>query len=359
MSGALINLVAKGVQNAFLDINSIKNSLFRSRFSRISNFSQAPAQLPVVGKIAPGGRSSIEILKKGDIINGLWIETADAYTTLIGSTFDLYIGGKLIDSQTVDYSADIWQVYLAENSSKSSAVNNATSASDSTFYPFHFFFCDNKQFLPLVNLQYQEVEIIVKWGSGVSASTDLKCYGNFVYLDTTEREAFAQKTMDMMITQVQKIESTNSETFDISSLNHPVKTLFWGYQSKSEDVEDDYLTFDGAKIQLNGTDLMPYMTPTYYHTIQGYYGTTNALINLVDTENCPFYTRYYMYSFATDSSDFNNRGTCNFSRLDSAILRINNLQKAPVRTSDTLNIYALGFNVLRFQSGLAGILFSN
>ena len=359
MSGALINLVAKGVQNAFLDINSIKSSLFRTRFSRISNFSQAPAQLPVVGKIAPGGRSSIEILKKGDVINGMWIETADAYNTLIGTTFELYIGGKLIDSQTVDYSADIWQVYLAENSAKSSAVNNATSASDSTFYPFHFFFCDNKQFLPLVNLQYQEVEIIVKWGSAVSASTDLKCYGNFVYLDTTEREAFAQKTMDMMITQVQKIESTDSESFDISSLNHPIKSLFWGYQSKSDDTEVDYLTFDGAKIQLNGTDLMPYMTPTYYHTIQGYYGTTNALISFVSTENCPFYTRYYMYSFATDSSEFNNRGTCNFSRLDSAILRINNLQKASGRTSDNINIYALGFNVLRFQSGLAGILFSN
>ena len=359
MSGALINLVSSGVQNAFLNSSNLKSSLFRSKFSRITNFAQAPTQLPVVGAIVQGGRSSIEILKKGDLINGMWIETADAYTTLSGTIFDLYIGGKLIDSQTVDYGSDIWQIYLAENASKSSGINNATSSSDPNFFPFHFFFCDNKQFLPIVNLQYQNVEIIIKWGEGVSASTDLKCYGNFVYLDTHEREQLAQKSMDMLITQVQKIESTDTTVFDISSINHPVKALFWGYPTKSEDIETDYLTFGGAKIQLNGTDLLPYMTPTYFHTVQGYYGTNNALINFVDDQKCPFYTRYYMFSFATNCSDYENKGTCNFSRLDSVHLRINNLQKGTARTGDSINIYALGFNVLRFQSGLAGILFSN
>ena len=359
MSGALINLVSSGVQNAFLETSNLKNSLFRNRFARITNFAQAASLLPIIGSITQGGTSTIEILKKGDLINGMWIETTDAHTILSGTVFELHIGGKLVDSQTVDYCADIWQIYLAETASKSSAVNNATSASDPTFFPFHFFFCDNKRFLPLVNLQYQTAEIIVKWGPNVTATTDIKCFGNFVYLDTQEREQLTHKRMDIMITQVQKIESTDTESFDLSSFNHPVKTLFWGYPAKTEDITIDYLTFDGAKLQLNGSDLTIYMTPTYYHTVQSYYATNNALINLIQPQNCPFYTRYYMQSFAVNSTDFNTTGTCNFSRLDSVNLRINNLQKAPARAADNIVIYALCYNVLRFQSGLAGILFSD
>ena len=358
MSGALINLVSSGVQNAFLNTSKLTDSLFRNKFSRTTNFSQTTHELPIHGPIVQGGRSSIEIIKKGDIINGIWFETSNAYTALSGSQFDMYIGGKLIDSHSVDWSADIWQVYLADTPSKSAAVNNAASASDPNFLPLHFFFCDNKQFLPLVNLQYQTVEIIVKWGPGVGGA-DIKCWGNYVYLDTTERERMATKPMDMMVTQVQEINSTEEETFDISSFNHPIKALFWGYPTESDEIENDYLTFTGAKLQLNGQDLSTSMSPSYYHTVQSYYRTQNALVNFVEQERCPFYTRYYMYSFADTCSLFRNTGTCNFSRLDNAVLRIQGLQKAPTRLTDPLRIYALGFNVLRFQSGLAGILFSN
>ena len=357
MSGALINLVSSGVQNAFLNTSKLTDSLFRSNFTRITNFSHTTHELPIHGSVVQGGRSSIEILKKGDIINGVWFETANAYTALSGSQFELYIGGKLIDSQTVDWSADIWQIYLADTPSKSATINNAASASDPNFLPLHFFFCDNKQFLPLVNLQYQTVEIIVKWGPG--ATPGIKCWGNYVYLDTHERERMARKSMDVMITQVQKIDSQDIEIFDISSFNHPIKALFWGYPTKSDEIENDYLTFTGAKLQLNGQDLSTHMSPSYYHTVQSYYRTQNALVNFIEQERCPLYTRYYLHSFAETCSLFDNTGTCNFSRLDNAVLRIQGLQKAPTRTAEPLSIYALGFNVLRFQSGLAGILFSN
>ena len=359
-SGALAWLVAQGVQNTYTT-GTMDSSLFRQRFSRCSNFSQSPSQLGIVGKIAPGSRSVISIPKKGDLINYLWIDTASAHSALQGTVFELWVGSQMIDSQTVDYVTDIWQVYLAETKSKSSGINNFVSTSDTSFFPFHFYFCDNSQFFPLISVPFAEVEIRVRWGPSVSA--DPKVYGNFIYLDTAEREYFASgEQRDFMITQVQKLEFNNPDgdmNLDLSSLNHPVKALFWGQETKSDEMEDDYFTFDGARIMLNGQDLLSYMDASYFHTVQAYYHTTNAIINFVNALKCPFYTRYYMYSYAMDASAMSSTGSCNFSRLDNATLQLKNAQRPPARQSDTLNVYALSWNVLRFQSGLAGILFSN
>ena len=145
MSGALISLVSQGVQDAFLTTDDLKFSLFKSRISRVTNFSQRPYQLPITGRVAHGSKTSVDVISKGDGINAMWIEAADAYTTLAGTTFELYIGDKLIDSQTLDYSSDIWQVYLAETKAKSTVINNLISTSDTNFLPLHFFFCGNKQ----------------------------------------------------------------------------------------------------------------------------------------------------------------------------------------------------------------------
>lgn len=353
-SGALVQLVSRGVQDAFT-ASTMDKSLFRQRYTRCSNFSQSPSELTIVGKIASGSRSIIEIPKNGDLINYMWIEVDEAYTTLRGTTFEFWVGSQMIDSQTIDWVADIWQVYLAETSSKSSVFNTK-------FFPFHFSWCDNSQFFPLISVPNSQVEVRVKWGSNITE--DIKVYGNFVYLDTAEREYLASgKARDMMITQVQRLEFNNKDgdmNLDISALNHPVKCLFWGHETQTDELNEDYFTFSSARILHNGQDLTPDMSSTYYHTTQSYHHTSHALTSFVNNGiNCPFYTRYYMYSYADDSSSMNSTGSCNFSRLDNANIRLKGVDRPPERSNSTICVYALSWNVLRFKSGLCGILFSN
>jgi len=360
MSGALINLVSQGVQDAFLTTDDLKFSLFKSRISRVTNFSQRPYQLPITGRVANGSKTAVDIISKGDGINAMWIEASNAYTTLSGTTFELYIGDKLIDSQTLDYSSDIWQVYLAETKAKSTVINNLISTSDTNFLPLHFFFCDNKQFLPLVNINWAQVQVFVKWGP--QAPQDAKFFVNYLFFDTKEREYMVRTPVDMVISQVQKLEFVQSDgdaAFDLSPINHPIKALFWGQDTQSDEIDKDYFTFTDASLLLNGNSLFEDMGPTYFHTVQGYYKTQNALINFVNSFNCPFYTRYFMYSFADDATSYNTTGTCNFSRMDSVVLRVNGITRPTERQNSPIYIYAVGYNVLRIQSGLAGILFSN
>ena len=352
MSGALISLVATGAQDVYVKGDM---SLFTAHFTRCRNFSQAPQKLDFTsGRVRNNEICSVKIHSHGDLINYMWLEGTNLVENLSGTVFELYIGGQLIDSQTYDYMADIWQIYLAETQSKSATINNAVSHSNTNFFPLHFFFCDHGLFLPLVALQYHEVEIRITWGSTIESASDVKVYGNYVYLDTEEREEMVRTPMELLVTQVQRLSYTPNETsLDITSLNHPVKCIFFGFEATDDNYITNYFTFTGADIYVNGTMLVENMSPTYYHTVQGYHHTSHGNINF---QVAPMYTRYYMYSFAMNASKYEPTGTCNFSRLDNAKITMKGVTKV---SSASYKVYAVGYNILRVRDGMAGILFSN
>ena len=69
MSGALIQLVSKGVQDLYLTSEE-GHSFFRMKFARHTNFSQAPKFIKTISSTD----TSITIPVLGDVINGLWFE---------------------------------------------------------------------------------------------------------------------------------------------------------------------------------------------------------------------------------------------------------------------------------------------
>ena len=91
MSGSLIQLAAKGVQDAYIT-NDMGVSLFRSRYTRHKNFSTAPKFIKMITK----EDTTVVIPSYGDLLNGLWLEGTDILTKFEGATFDLYIGLSLI-----------------------------------------------------------------------------------------------------------------------------------------------------------------------------------------------------------------------------------------------------------------------
>lgn len=356
MSGALVSLVSKGAQDVYLINEDGDMSFFKSKFTRYKNFSQAPKRLDMSGPVQNNATTSIPILSFGDLINSVWFEGSNIVSNLSGTIFELYIGGQIIDTQSFDYMADVWQIYLAETYSKCQTINNNISQSNKNFFPLHFFFCDSSMFLPLIAIQYHQVEIRITWGSSIQNASNVIAYGNYIFLDTKEREELVSKPqIDMLITQVQTVQGT-LKSIDLGLLNHPVKSIFFGYPQTSN--VNAYWTFDGVSISLNGTTLLENMSPTYFHTVQGYYSTKYGIINFNPIQVAPQYTRYFMYNFCLDATSYKPTGTCNFSRLDNATMKVTGAAYPGLGLTG-LTLYAVNYNILRIKSGISGILFSN
>jgi hypothetical protein len=358
MSGALIELVSKGIQDVYIT-DTAGVSFFKIKYQRHTNFAQVPKKLGFTGQLpAANSTSVIKLERLGDLINHMWLEGASIVDRLPGTVFDLYIGGQRVDSQTFDYMNDIWQVYMAETYAKSRNINISTNS----FFPLHFFFCDNDMFLPIVALQYTEAEIRITWGSGVPQGAVVDCCANYVYLDTTEREEIVSKDMDLMITQIQRYAcplSTGRNVLDLGVLNHPVKSIYFGFEKKELYVPDDSFTFSGADLQLNGTPAFEDMTPLYFHTVQCYYKTKFGNSGFNVQAGAPVHTRYFAHNFCMDASSYKPTGTCNFSRLDNAKLVLKNVTISSARVSDDIKVYAVNYNILRIKKGIAGIIFAN
>jgi len=377
MSGALIQLVSKGVQDAYI-ISEEGHSFFRTKFTRHTNFSQAPKFIKNITLTD----TSITIPVLGDLINGIWLEAGSknaniASNLFYNSTIDLFIGGQKIDSQDYDYFSDIWTNYLADTYTKSQELNNKTSTSNHIFLPLHFFFCDHKAFLPLIALQHHQVEIKITFDetnvAGLSAAEKTaKVYGNYIYLDKEERETFTTRNLDFIITQVQgfktelitvannAVDVGGHNKIDLSHFNHPVKSIFWGFGASSEDFANDRFTFLEADLQINGTHLFEKMSPVYFHTVQNYNKSSFGHSDYIPETDVLFNTRYFAYHFCLNASEYNPSGSCNFSRIDNAVLSLNGVEKGNLRAAgQEIFVYVVNYNVLRIRNGLAGILFGN
>ncbi len=353
MSGALIELISKGTQDVYFSSPDSTNSLFSMKFSRYTNFAQSVKPLEIQGVVGPGQTSVINLLPLGDLINAVWFEgTPNLASAIRGSTFSLYIGGNVVDTQTSEFLTDIWQVYMAETYTKCQTINNVTANSDPRFFPMHFFFCDNGLFLPLLCLQYHAVEIRITWGPNMTEMP--KVYGNYVFLDEMERTYMVSKPMDIIVTQVQ--QSTHERNIiDLSIVKQPVKSLYFGRGLAN--ASDAGWDFNGIDFMINGTYLMENASNCYFHTVQGYYHNKFGLIKTnYPNNNSPYYTGFYHYNFCLDATSYKPTGTCNFSRLDSGRMVI---YGNSMGENERLTLYAVGYNILRIKLGLGGILFSN
>ena len=350
MSGGIAQLVAVGAQDAHL-VGQPEISFFRSTYKRHTNFAQTVERQVIQGNVANNGMSTIRFERKGDLLNYVYFmpiqgdgSSANTFTTnwsSVISKVELLVGGQVIDEQDSTYSTLIAPALSAGNSSKSLGGSLYDGATSSKFYPLRFFFCENWQSaIPLIALQYHDVELRITWGSAAAASK-WEIYANYAYLDTQEREFFASNPQNMIITQVQKAIASGTKIQELN-FNHPVKYLAAGDATNVTMVST---AGNKLKLQINGTDVSDYkFADPNFTSVPLYYHTTNA--------NNVRGTKLFVYPFCLDTAKLQPTGSLNFSRLDSA--RIIN---------DTANsdkdIYAVNYNVLRIENGMGGLLYSN
>jgi hypothetical protein len=104
-----------------------------------------------------------------------------------------------------------------------------------------------------------------------------------------------------------------------------------------------------AKLQLNGQDRFSEREGSYFDVVQPYQHHTRA----PDTGIC-------VYSFALRPEEHQPSGSCNFSRIDNAVLQLVISSPAVTGTATAkVRVYAVNYNVLRVMSGMAGVAYSN
>jgi len=352
MSGGIAQLVAVGAQDAHL-VGQPEVSFFRSNYKRHTNFAQTVERQVIQGNPSAGSMSTVRFERKGDMVGYVYIAptklskahnfSPTGWVNAI-SKVELLIGGQVIDEQTSTFSQYMAPTVLAQNLTKS--TSGFAEAAKSKFYPLRFSFCENAQTaIPLIALQYHDVELRITWGTDLDGAT-YEVYSQFIHLDTDERSALSSTPQNMLITQTQKAVASASKIQELN-FNHPIKCLVAADGSALAIAA----VTNKMKLQINGTDVadFKYVDPNYT-AVTSYYHTTSSK----DAEDglTGANDKFFLYPFCLDTSKVQPTGSLNFSRLDSARL-----------VNDTANssddIYAVNYNILRIENGMGGLMYSN
>ena len=416
-----MQLVAYGAQDIYLTGNP-QITFFKVVYRRHTNFAVESIEQTFNGNADFGKRVTATISRNGDLIQQMYLEVvlpesgaAARWTYGVGNALikqaEIEIGGQLIDRQYGDW-MNIWTELTIPEGKRAGYDNmvgnkfgalqigdlNASTTAIRLYVPFQFWFNRNPGLaLPLIALQYHEVKLnlelraITDLANTAAVTTNLslvscKLYVDYVYLDTDERRRFAQVSHEYLIEQVQ---FTGSETVAVNSpnknvtlnFNHPVKELVWvhttivnaasgfatgnrwfNYSGADATLIDSFTT---ALLQLNGHDRFSVRFADYFRKVQNYEHHSRVPRVGVDKNTADGHAQFiYSYSFALSPEEHQPSGTCNFSRIDNAVLQLS--YSADSQTSATavtsamkLNIYAVNYNVLRIMSGMGGLAYSN
>ena len=413
MAGGLMQLVAYGAQDVYLTGNP-KVTFFQAVYKRHTNFAMENIEQTVNGTAASSGRVSVTVARNGDLIADMYLELAttaaaaatDAWLAERAiATAELSIGGQRIDKHYQKWWRLYAELYMDESKKLNYGKMTSSAKAGTVYLPLIFFFNRNPGLaLPLIALQYHEVRIDFDLASNfdkyLSTST-FKVWGNYVYLDTEERRRFAQKGHEYLIEQVQHTGTdtvTKNATKQVRlSYNHPVKELVWCVaDAASDDAQGmydltsactqasiDFVTVPNAQsntyISANqmgcpALDVLSSTSKVFTEQALGNLDTFKLVLNGQDrfkeqqgryfNQVQPFqhhsgnpYAGVYSYSFALKPEEHQPTGTCNFSRIDNAQVAV---KCANVGTTNkNLDMFAVNYNVLRVQSGMGGLAFSN
>lgn len=189
---------------------------------------------------------------------------------------------------------------------------------------------------------------------------DLRTYleVNYIYLDTLERKYFAYKPLEYLIEQTTRIERISLEENNVLDfvLQNPCKEIYWFLRRNDVDKTNTWFDFtDGkltqimktAKLMFNGIDRMEEKNAEYYNWLQPYQHHTGiGKLGL------------FSYSFAAYPEEYQPSGSVNMSRINKIqfVLRTKKTQN-PSYKYDVV-FFVINYNILKVMSGIASIVYS-
>ena len=355
MSGGIVQLVATGIQDVHLTGNP-EISFFRSQFKRHTQFAMSNELQLLQGVPGPGNISTIRFERKGDLLSYVFLTARDGNAVLKGIDWgaaidrvELLIGGQVIDTQDYFFANTISPLFISSTFATRFQPSNPTPL----FFPLQFWFCkDWQSALPLVALQFHDVELRITWASTVNTSYEYRVWSNFVYLDKAEREFFANTPMDLIMWQVQRQITSSSGAIMETAFNHPMKFLAFPAQLYTNQYQTLRMQINGVDIGVDKSLISYSQVYPYYHTQFGF-DAQNSLYGQYPVGIIPF---------CLDTTKLQPTGTLNFSRLDTfrLVTSSNNTMRSTIfDTTRSQYLYGVNYNVLRIKSGMAGLLYSN
>jgi hypothetical protein len=460
--GGLLQLVAMGKQDVFLTGNP-QITWFKMVYRRYTNFAIESQQIYFDGDPDFGKRLTALVPRRGDLLGPMVMEVVLPYVTMTdGSTgtyanspgyslieeISLEIGEQEIDKQTGEW-MQIWST-VSTPAGQRDALNNMIGRVDGLnspptsyppeacsvgtynyganklYIPLQFWFNKNPGlYLPLLAMQYHPIRINVKLRSlaemmantnttALCASvqptptklTEIRLWGDYVYLDTEERRRFVSNTHEYLIEQIQYTPRISMpEGINIHNIrmefNHPIRELFWVIQRDVMRTTHEWFNYgttssfeaglsrdmmQNATLQVDGYDRFDMRDAGYFRLVQPFqYHTSTDVKQFI-----------YMYSFALRPEEMQPSGSLNASRIDNMTLVVNlrpdtdqpltltnpvldgngnqifdnstvpptprtitivNPAYVPNRGNAGITIYAKNHNVLRVVNGFAGLLF--
>jgi len=418
MAGGLMQLVAYGAQDVYLTGNP-EVTFYQAKYKRHTNFAMENIEQTLNGNAGNSGRVSVTVARNGDLVGDMYVELKTAASggspewaaERAISSVELSIGGQRVDKQYQKWWRLYTELHLDEAKKATYGKMTTAGAAKTVYLPLMFFFNRNPGlYLPLIALQYHEVRIDFDLSSTLETHLDkgvFKVWANYIYLDTEERRRFAQKGHEYLIEQVQHtgvdtVDATGTKQIRLS-YNHPVKELVWcvtgdevdslwnfGKSCGESKIALTHAPFSvtdtsrntmsitgatGAPMVITGGDGTTAVTTreAWTEEEQGAMSTFKLVLNGQDRfkeqgskyfnqvqpfnhhSGCPF-PGVYAYSFALKPEEHQPTGTCNFSRIDNAQVAITT---AGATNCTNLHMFATNYNVLRIQSGMGGLAFSN
>ena len=365
MGGGLMQLVAYGAQDIYLTGNP-QITFFKVVYRRHTNFAVESIEQTFNGSADSKSKISVTVSRNGDLLSAVWLavtsKTGGAAAGVISAkeawaavdNVEVEVGGQVIDKQYGHW-MQVW-TDLSHPYDKSKLLDEslATSAAGEVSYlPLQFWFCRNPGLaLPLIALQYHEVKLNITFGTRGATAGNVAVWCDYVFLDTDERRRFAQVSHEYLIEQVQfsnELAVQNTMTQHELRFNHPVKELVWTVNNSTTDI-----TVNTALLQLNGHDRFKRREGKYFTKVQRYQYHSGAEDQGQDTPDAGASVPH-VYSFALKPEEHQPSGTCNFSRIDNAVLNLEHQNIA----AGKLRVYAVNYNVLRIMSGMGGLAYSN
>ena len=409
MAGRL-RLAATGVQDEWLT-GEPQFSYFLTKFKRHSKFSFDFIESQFNGNIDFDSTITCRIPgDKGDLVKNLTLKITLQDPTPDGGTnnniwcpsvithliehADLLIGGQLIERITGEYIYMHQQLYNTSDdidqtiyflTGHGNILSYASGTNYTYFLELPFYFYRNPSLaIPTCALTKQVVEVRIKTrplselmfggpqGDEIASIPKFSMDTEFIYVSPDESNFLKSRPLDYLITQVQmskfKMKAGDNTKSVMLNFKHPVKELFFVSQSDvsfQNNYPNEYNTITNAELRFNNevvfnqnTKFLAYEQSLKHHVNSPYSGT--------NTPGAPFSTggvldkfgpaKFGMYSFSLKPEVYYPTGQVNMSRIAHKLLKITIDPKFVASDSDT-RIYAVNYNILRINSGLAGLKF--
>jgi hypothetical protein len=391
MSGRL-RLAATGVQDQWLT-GDPQFSYFLMNFKRHTKFAIDYVESQFDGDIDFGKVIECRIPNdKGDLVRNLTLKVTltDPLPDTLGNNrywspsiishlveyAELLIGGQPIERITGEYMYIHQQLYNTDDDTKQTLYflnghggTPLTYSGEYTYFmdlPFYFY-RNPTLAIPTCALTKQLVEVRIKtrplselvFGgtpAGVTASINkFSLDTEFIFLTNDERNFLMSRPIDYVITQLQMsqfvMKAGENKRSVMLNFSHPVKELFFVSQSEEAVRDNDPRYYNNIKnVELR------FNNEVVFNRNSKFLAYEQSLRHHVNAPSASDTAKFGMYSFSLKPEAHYPTGQVNMSRISHKLFTI---EVDPINAVDNNNtrVYAINYNVLRIESGLAGLKF--